>query len=120
MTTPVVTYREAGHQLLAQAHTELAAGDLRQAAEKGWGAAAQLVKATAEARGWDHDTHRGLFVTVRGLAEETGDTEVHGLFASANYLHVDFYEGVFDAAMVEYHLARVEQFVAKLDALLDA
>ncbi len=44
MTTPVITYREASHELLAQARTELAAGDLRQAAEKGWGAAAQITK----------------------------------------------------------------------------
>ena len=36
MTTQ--TYQAASRQLLAQARTEPAAGDLRQASEKGWGA----------------------------------------------------------------------------------
>ena len=44
-------YREASRHLLAQAHGELYAGDVRQASEKGWGAAAQVVKAIAEQRG---------------------------------------------------------------------
>ena len=43
-------YRSAATQLLAQARQELARGDVRQASEKGWGAAAQAVKAVAESR----------------------------------------------------------------------
>ena len=35
------TYREASRCLLAQAESELAAGDVRSASEKGWGATAQ-------------------------------------------------------------------------------
>ena len=51
MTTPQIdTYRDSAADLLEQARTELAAGDVRQASEKGWGAAAQSVKAIAEAR----------------------------------------------------------------------
>ena len=38
MTPP--TYQTASRHLLAQAGVELAAGDTRQASEKGWGAAA--------------------------------------------------------------------------------
>jgi hypothetical protein len=41
-------YRTASKQLLAQGFTELASGDARQASEKGWGAAAQMLKAVAE------------------------------------------------------------------------
>ena len=47
MTTQ--TYRDASRLLLAQGRAELAAGDVRQASEKGWGAAAQMVKSIAEA-----------------------------------------------------------------------
>ena len=36
------TYQTASRHLLAQARVELAAGDTRQASEKGWGAAAQI------------------------------------------------------------------------------
>ena len=52
MTTQ--TYQQASQRFLAQAKEELAAGDLQQASEKGWGAAAQMLKAIAEQRGWEH------------------------------------------------------------------
>ena len=92
MITPVITYREASRRLLAQAYVELEAGDVRQASEKGWGAAAQVVKAAAQQRGWIHDHHRALFTAVREITNETSDPEIDILFASANYLHINFYE----------------------------
>ena len=53
-------YREASSTLMNQAYAELAAGDLRQASEKGWGATAQMLKAIAEQRGIGHESHRDL------------------------------------------------------------
>ena len=44
-------YQRDSRHLLGQAREELAQGDVRQASEKGWGAAAQIVKAVAETRG---------------------------------------------------------------------
>ena len=118
-TSKAVTYREASRHLLTQAHNELEAGDLRQASEKGWGAAAQMVKAAAQRRGWDHDSHRGLFFTVRDLSRESGDPEIHRLFISANGLHTNFYEDAFEADMVSEYLSDVQRFIAKLETLLD-
>ncbi len=51
----------------AQARAELAGGDARQASEKGWGAAAQIVKAVANSRGWQHRGHSLLFDAVGDL-----------------------------------------------------
>ena len=119
MTTPVTTYREASHELLAQARTELAAGDLRQAAEKGWGAAAQIVKSYAEYRGWPHYSHRYLFTTINDLTRESGDTDIYDLFLVANGLHSNFYEHSFDAILIARDLDRVEQLIDKLEPLLD-
>ena len=84
MVTSAVTYREASQRLLAQAHAELDVGDLRQASEKAWGAAAQIVKAAAQQRGWDHYSHRGLFVTVNRLTDDIGDQDIHDLFMFVN------------------------------------
>ena len=120
MVTSDVTYREASRHLLAQAHSELASGDLRQASEKAWGAAAQVVKAAAHLRGWDHSSHRGLFVTVRRLRDEVGDPEIHALFAYPNFLHANFYENSFIADDVASYIAQTEEFIAKLEAILDA
>ncbi len=120
MVTPVVTYREASHRLLGQAHAELDAGDLRQASEKAWGAAAQMVKAAAQHRGWEHSSHRGLFLTINQLTDEVGDPEIHDLFIFANGLHTNFYEDTFGADKVARYLDSTEEFVAKVEAILDS
>ena len=119
MTTLVVTYREASRCLLAQAHTELEAGDLRQASEKAWGAAAQMVKAAVALRGWEHDQHRYLWIAARDLSNEAGDQEIHALFVIANGLHVNFYENTYDANRVGLYISRVERFMGKIEVLLD-
>ena len=106
--------------MMAQAHAELETGDLRQASEKGWGAAAQIVKAAAQARGWEHDSHRRLFLTINDLSEETGDPEIHLLFASPNLLHQNFYENGAGADIVTVHLDRTGQFIARIESILDA
>ena len=112
------TYREQSKVFLAQASEELARGDLRQASEKGWGAAAQIVKAAAEARGWEHGRHATLYNVVRGLAEEAGDQELKFTFAVAGELHTNFYEHHLSAEYVEDYLSRVAAFVEKVEALL--
>ena len=90
MTTQ--SYREASRHLLAQARIELAAGDVRQALEKGWGAAAQILKAVAEQRGWDHGKHRHLSRVASRLRAELGDRDVFRLYMVADSLHGNFYE----------------------------
>ena len=118
MVTPVVTYREASRRLLGQALAELDAGDLRQASEKAWGAAAQIVKAAAQLRTWEHSSHRGLFQAVRRLTEETVDPEIHDLFAYPNYLHTNFYENTFGVDEVARYVVRTEEFITKIEAII--
>ncbi len=119
MVTSDVTYLEASCHLLAQARAELDAGDLHQASEKAWGAAAQIIKAAAELRGWDHYSHRGLYVTVDQLTDEGGDPEIHGLFAFANGLHTNIELDAFSAETIARYLALTEEFIAKIEAILD-
>ena len=102
---------------LAQARTELRQGDTRQASEKGWGAAAQMVKAVAEQRGWEHKTHRHIWQAVKILADERRDITISRLFRSANHLHSNFYEDIDDADNVADALNDVEQFLELLEPL---
>ena len=115
MTTQ--TYQAASRQMLAQARTELAACDLRQASEKGWGAAAQIVKAIADRRGWEHKTHRHIWVAVRRLADELPGIELERLFRSANHLHSNFYENLDSADAVADALDEVERFIGLLEPM---
>ena len=106
-----------GRDYLAKAWTYLDADDLNQASEKGWGAAAQMIKAAAETRDWSHDGHRQLWQTVNRLSEETGDQDIGGLFSYANSLHINFYDGLMPRELVESYLERVAELVDKLDRL---
>ena len=111
-------YRASSRHLLAQARSELDAGDVRQASEKGWGAAAQIVKAIAEQRGWTHLGHAQLFDAVTTLAQEAGDDDIDRLFELASALHTNFYEDWYGAGRVERGLNDVEQLLDKLEPVL--
>ena len=113
------TYRSASRRLLEQAREELAKGDVRQSSEKGWGAAAQMVKAVADQRGWEHAGHRQLFTAVRHLRDETGDQDIRRLFDVANSLHTNFYEDWKETQSVAEGLDDVARFLDKLAPLFD-
>ena len=115
MTTQ--TYQDAAHHLLQQAETELAAGDTRQASEKAWGAATQIVKFACEQRGWRHRNYRALSRAVSLLQEETGDVDLHLLFRSAYTMHVNFYEDSEIPGWVAEGLEDVRRFIAKVETL---
>ncbi len=118
MTTKLV-HRDKSREYLAQAVAELAAGDDMQAAEKGWGAASQMIKAVAEQRDWERGAHYQLTNAVTRMIQETGDREMANLYRSANSLHTHFYEGWLSPDIVEGGLEDVARFVDKVEALLD-
>ena len=114
----------AGHismsrKFLSQAHEELNKGDLHQASEKGWGAAAHAVKAVAVERSWDHSRHRHLYSAMARLVEETQSPELGRQFALANELHADFYEGWLEAVTIQDYLEQVQNLVQALTSHLD-
>ena len=114
-----LTYQEAARQLLAQGFEELAAGDSRQASEKGWGATAQMIKAIASHRGWKHDSHANLYRVIDRLVNETGDDAIRSLFSTGNGLHQNFYENWGEADYVAGGLSDVEKLLDILEPLLD-
>lgn len=111
-------YQQASEHFLDQARRELAAGDLAQASEKGWGATTQMLKALAEQRGWEHNRHRHYHRAANRLRAETGDGDIRRLFAVASDLHENFYENDMDAALVAESLDDVEALLDKLRPLL--
>ena len=117
MTSKTSYYSSTSRDFLAKASAYLAQDDLLQASEKGWGAAAQMVKCIAESRGWPHDGHHLLYQAVNRLSTETGDPGIRTLFRLAGDLHINFYEGWLTREMVEDGLAQVEELTQKLDRL---
>ena len=97
-------YSELSAEYLRQARLHLAEGDLTQASEKGWGAAATAVKAVAEARELDHNGHFLLRRIVRQLVEESGGDELSEHFGLAEALQINFYEGRLPSEDFELYL----------------
>ena len=112
-------HTEIAAEFLVKARGYLGEGDLLQASEKGWGAAAQMVKAVAEARDWRHQTHADLYRVVSRLADELADERLQVLFHSANALHQNFYEGWMPAESAAAGLSAVEEFAGRLADLID-
>ena len=116
MTT--TTYLADSRPLLAKARVELAQGDTRQASEKGWGAAALMVKAIAEQRGWEHRHHGLLTEAAERLSAETGNDDISDLFDRANALHINFYEDRLRTRTISRRLAEIERLLDLLEPLL--
>ena len=112
------TYRERSRAFLTKAREEFAAGDLVQASEKAWGAAAMMVKAAAEQRGIPHESHQSLWHIVDDLDGETGDIEIARLFHVASGLHKNFYENRMRARTVRRGIQDVERFVDKVERVV--
>ena len=98
----------------------IAQGDHHQASEKLWGAAALMVKAVAETRGWSHSSHRELYRIISNLAQETGRKELNQLFGSASALHMNFYEDWFTPDQVEDLASQVKDLEQDLHGMMDA
>ncbi len=102
---------EAAKKLLDAAVKELRKGDVRQAAEKTWGAAALSVKAYAYWReGRRLASHGELWEYVEVIARELGDW-VRNSWNEATAMHVCFYEGWCQEKQVEAAVKQVEKLV---------
>ncbi len=84
-------YRQQSREFLDKSRDYLAAGDWRQAAEKGWGAAAWMAKAVAEVQDWQYKRHEQFFTVMYQAEDLTHDTRLGDLSPIANELHGYFY-----------------------------
>ena len=116
----VQKYREGSRTLLNQAYAELAAGDTRQASEKGWGATAQMLKAIAQERNLNHRSHGGIRQVAEQLTEESGNERIADLFSIASDLHTNWYENWDSPSKVGRGIRRVEELLAILADFLPA
>ena len=107
-------YIEAALDLLEQAREELERNNIRQAAEKLWGAAALAVKAYAYWReGRVLKRHGELWEYTKVLIEELGRW-TYDAWMSANGIHTCFYEGWCTDIHVREAYQRIEKLVKEI------
>ena len=99
---------------------ELSRGDVCQAGEKGWGAVAQLTKAVATLRGWDHYDHVAVQEAITAVAGELPERaeRIYRGKGAAERLHGNFYEVYMTADEAAFALADARPLLEILWELL--
>lgn len=114
----VAYHRERSWHFLDLVADELARGELEEASNKVWGAAAHAVKAAAAGRGWPHHAHALLEETVYRLIREAGAPEhIIGQYYLASHYQQRFYGGPPPAAGIRYGRDTIAEFVRTLENL---
>ena len=121
MTTAADTiayHRERSWHFLALVDDELARGELEEASNKLWGAAAHAIKAVAESRGWPHHAHALLQQTMERLISEEGASQhLFGQYMMASAYHQGFYAWPPPADAIRYGKEIITEFIAALENL---
>ena len=99
---------------------ELSRGDVCQSGEKGWGAVAQLTKAVATLRGWDHYDHEAIREAITALAGELPEQAqpIYRGMRAAEALHGNFYEVYMTLDLARFDLSEVRPLLQILWELL--
>ena len=93
MTTNAVSeHAQLARDFLERSKGYLAEGDLHQASEKGWGAAAHIVKAVAAANGWEYEHHDDFSSVVMNARQRYRQPSLREMSRAAEALHVNYYK----------------------------
>ena len=114
-------YRQQAHHFLGKSREYLAEGDLHQASEKGWGAAAWIAKAVAERNGWAYRRHEEFYVVLDRVQDLTGNKRLLELQGVATMLHRNFYtRGILlNPVNIESSLGLMAELLGLLEPLTD-
>ena len=112
-------YFAQAREFLERSRIYLADGQLHQASEKGWGAAAHVAKAVALTQGWRYHKHADFSVVMNAAWQRLGDDRIRLLQAVANDLHSNFYrrKRFLDAQAISSDLDSVAELVTLLEPL---
>ncbi len=111
-------YRRLNGKYLEDGEKLLQEGDLLQAGEKFWGAAAEMVKAVAATEGKHLRTHNQLWNYLLDFDERHPQLELRRDFVSAGYLHANFYEEDLTPRTVRALADDVRSLVRKMERFL--
>ena len=110
-------YAELSRWCIGEADNYLRRRNNIQASEKGWGAAAQALKAIAEERGWNHNGHGLLVDIAKQVSDEQGRMDIVAWFGTAQSLHVNFYEDALPTDFIEDYLNVVKSLLPELERI---
>ena len=83
---------ETAQEFLEKSDRYFIEGDLLQCSEKTWGAAAHVIMAVAQQRGWNHRYHNHLRAVASCMSMEWGRPDWETSFGALDSLHTSTYE----------------------------
>ena len=117
-TDTIAYHRERSRHFLSLVDDELERGELEEACNKLWGAAAHAIKAVAEQRGWPHNAHILLEETVKRLIREEGaPPHLYGQYMMATAFHQRFYGRPPVADRIRNGKDLIAEFIRTLESL---
>ena len=105
-------------ELLSKAWEELDSGDLLQASEKAWGAAAFALKAAAEKRRWFNDADWKLGRIADILSLELDDPSITTGYSATRDAHYNYYHHEFGAWQIAARIAAAARVISSLEPVL--
>ena len=120
VTSAVTDHLNLARDFLARSKEYLAAGDLHQASEKGWGAASHTIKAVAAANGWEYEHHDQFDIVVVSASHRYRQPGLTRMADAAHALHVSFYKRkeFIDAGATERRVSEIEAMVSTLEPFI--
>ena len=121
MATDVVAdHVELARDFLERSKSYLAQGNLHQASEKGWGAAAHIVKAVAAANNWEYEYHDQFESVVINARQRYRQPSLLQMSHSAESLHRNYYRRalLLNADAIQEEVDDVERMVNILEPLV--
>jgi uncharacterized protein (UPF0332 family) len=119
MVSATVDYhRERSRHFLSLVDDELTRGELEEASNKVWGAAAHAIKAVAERRGWQHHAHALLEEAVMRLVhEENAPRDLLIQYMTASAYHQRFYGSPPEAEYIRAGKELIAEFIQTLESV---
>ena len=114
----VAYHRERSRHFLDLVDDELERGELEEASNKVWGAAAHAIKAAAEQRGWPHYAHTLLEDAVKRLVYDEGaPRDLLIQYMTASSYHQRFYGQPPAPEFIRAGQELIAQFIQTLEGL---
>ena len=114
----VAYHRERSRHFLDLVDDELERGELEEASNKIWGAAAHAIKAVAEQRGWPHYAHTLLEDAVKRLVYDEGaPRDLLIQYMTASSYHQRFYGQPPAPEFIRAGRELIAQFIQTLEGL---
>lgn len=111
------SHPEMSARYLRTAQDWFADGFLEEAAGKVWMAVSHYVRAVADERGWESESHRDLYAAAYDLTRETDDPErAERLFSSLNGITMTGYTGGASDWMVQDGIAAARETLRLLES----